>query len=160
MGVLEDYTPRNNKYTEAKNKLLNNGKKVCEEREKITERFKNGIFPFNYDEKYEEQMRFEREGEKGDEEEISNIRNKNCFIDYEKLMRKIGFKERSINSELVKKYFVTHDLGDVLKNFKKSKTNSERNEIQVSTIKNGLRDLKEEIANMSEQEKKSNNQMK
>ena len=44
--------------------------------------------------------------------------------------------------------------------FKKSKTNSERNEIQVSTIKNGLRDLKEEITNMSEEEKKSKNQMK
>ena len=69
MGVLEDYTPRNNKYTEAKKKLLNNAKKVYEGREKITEGFKNGIFWFNYDEKYEEQMRFEREGEKREEEE-------------------------------------------------------------------------------------------
>ena len=42
----------------------------------------------------------------------------------------------------------------MLKNFKKSKTNSKRNQIQVSLIKNGLRDLKEEITNMSEEEKK------
>ena len=98
-------------------------------------------------------MRFEREEEKK-EEEISNIRSKNGLIDYEKLMRKIGFKEKNLNSELVKKYFSTYDLGDVLKNFKKSKINSERNEIQIRTIKNGLRDLKEEITNMSEEEKK------
>ena len=82
-------------------------------------------------------MRFEREKE---EEEISNIRNKNGLIDNEKLMRKTGFKERNINSDLVKKYFFTYDLQDMQKNFRKSKTNSERNKIQVITIKNGLRD--------------------
>ena len=84
-------------------------------------------------------MRFEREEEK-EEEEISNIRNKNGLIDNEKLMRKTGFKERNINSDLVKKYFFTYDLQDMQKNFRKSKTNSERNKIQVITIKNGLRD--------------------
>ena len=31
-----------------------------------------------------------------------NIRNKNGQFNYEKPMRKIGFKERNINSELVK----------------------------------------------------------
>ena len=82
-------------------------------------------------------MRFEREKE---EEEISNIRNKNGLIDNEKLMRKTGFKERNINNDLVKKYFFTYDLQDMQKNFRKSKTNSERNKIQVITIKNGLRD--------------------
>ena len=101
--------------------------------------FKNGILPFNYEEAYEEWMRFEREEEK-EEEEISNIRNKNGLIDNEKLMRKTGFKERNINSDLVKKYFFTYDLQDMQKNFRKSKTNSERNKIQVITIKNGLRD--------------------
>ena len=55
-------------------------------------------------------------------------------------MRKTGFKERNINSDLVKKYFFTYDLQDMQKNFRKSKTNSERNKIQVITIKNGLRD--------------------
>ena len=69
-------------------------------------------------------------------------------------MRKIGFKERNINSELVKKHFFTHDLGDVLKKIKKSKNSSKRNKIQASMIINGLRDLKEEITNMTEEEKK------
>ena len=118
MGVLKNYTQRNNKYIEAKNKILNNVKKFYEVKEKIIKGFKDEIFPFNYDEAYEEQMRFERE------EEINNIRNKNGPIDYGKLMRKIGFKERNINSGLVKKNFFTYDLGDVVKNFKKSKTNS------------------------------------
>ena len=152
MSVLEDYTPRNNKYTEAENKLLMQKKKY-EGREKITEGFKNGVFPFYYDEAYEKRKRFERE------EEISNIRNKNGLINYEKLMRKIGFKKRNINSELVEKYFFINDLGNVLKNFNKSKTGSKRNKIQVSMITNGLRDLKKEITNMSE-EKKSKNQIK
>ena len=139
MGVLEDYTARNNKYTEAKNKLLKNPKKIYEGREKITEGFKNRIFSFNYDEAYEEQMKFEREEEKEEEEEISNIKNRNDLIDCKTLMKKIGLKERNINSELVKKHIFTYDLGDLLKNFKKSKTNLQRNKIQVSMIKNGLK---------------------
>ena len=36
-------------------------------------------------------------------------------------MRKIGFKERNINSELAEKYFFTNDLGNVLKNLKSEK---------------------------------------
>ena len=95
-----------------------------------------------------------KEIQKEEEREINNIKNKNGLIDYEKLMRKIGFKERDINSELVKKHFFTYDLGNVLKTFKKSKNNSERNKIQVSMIKNRLRDLKEKITDMSEEEKK------
>ena len=99
-------------------------------------------------------MRYEKE------EEINNIRNKNGLIDYEKLMRKFGLKERDINSKLVKKHVFTYDLGDVLKNLKKSKIDPEKNKIQLSMIKNGLKDLKEEITDMSEEEKKSKNQMK
>ena len=59
MAVLENYTPRNNKYIEAKRKLLNSVNKFYEGREKINEGFKNGIFPFYYEEPYEEQIRFE-----------------------------------------------------------------------------------------------------
>ena len=39
-------------------------------------------------------MRYEKEEEKKEEEEMNNITNKNGLIDYEKLMRKIGFKKR------------------------------------------------------------------
>ena len=97
---------------------------------------------------------------KKEEEEIKNIRNENSLIDYGKLIRKIGVKERKINRELVKKYFFDNDLGNLLKNFKKSKNNLKRNKIQVNMINSWLEDLKEEITNMSEEEKKSKNQMK
>ena len=62
IGVLEDYTLRADKYIGAKNKLSNNAKKFYERREKIAG-FKNGIFPFDYDEVYEEQMRYEKKEE-------------------------------------------------------------------------------------------------
>ena len=71
---------------------------------------------------------------KKEEEEIKNIRNENSLIDYGKLIRKIGVKERKINRELVKKYFFNNDLGNLLKNFKKSKNNLKRNKIQVNMI--------------------------
>ena len=64
IGVSEDYTPRNNKYIEAKSKLLNDVKTFYDKREKIIEGFKDGIFPFNYDEALEEQMRYKREEKK------------------------------------------------------------------------------------------------
>ena len=99
-------------------------------------------------------MKFERQEEEREEEEIKNIRNENGLIDYGKLMRKIGVKERKINRELVKKYFFDNDLGNLLKNFKKSKNNLKRNKIQVDMINSGLKDVKEEITNMSEEEKK------
>ena len=45
-----------------------------------------------------------------------------------------------------------------MEKLKKSKNNNtERNDIQVNLIKNGLRDLKEEIEDMSEQEKETKN---
>ena len=69
-------------------------------------------------------------------------------------MRKIGVKERKINREPVKKYLFNDDLRNLLKNFKKSKSNLKRNNIQVDLINSGLKGLKEQITNMSEEEKK------
>ena len=99
-------------------------------------------------------MKFERQEEEREEEEIKNIRDENGLIDYGKLMRKIGVKERKINRELVKKYFFNDDLGNLLQNFKKSKNNFKRNNIQVNVSNSGLKSLKENITNMSEKEKK------
>ena len=49
------------------------------------------------------------------------------------------------------------DLGPLLEKMKKSKNNTERNEIQVALIESGLRDLKKEIEDMGEQEKETEN---
>ena len=51
--ILENYIQRNNKYVKAENKLLNNAKKFCEQRKKITKVFKNEVFPFYYEKAYE-----------------------------------------------------------------------------------------------------------
>ena len=67
MGALKTYAPRDNKYVEAKNKLVNNVENFYKGRKKIIEGFKNGVFPVHYDERHEHQMKAEREIE---EEEI------------------------------------------------------------------------------------------
>ena len=106
------------------------------------------MFPLNYDE--EEEFRHK--------EKENKIRNENGLIDYEKLERLIHLKNRDINNELVSnKHFQVHNLRDLLKNLRKSKNNTERNYIQVVMINSGLRDLKEETEDMSEQEKETEN---
>ena len=44
-------------------------------------------------------------------------------------MNLICLKERDISDELVRKYFLVQDLGDLLKKLKKLKNNSEKNKI-------------------------------
>ena len=64
INALKNYAPRDNKYVEAKNKLLNNVKNFYKGREKIIEGFKNKIFPLYYDKKYEYEMKVKREEER------------------------------------------------------------------------------------------------
>ena len=54
-------------------------------------------------------------------------------------------------------HFQVQDLKALLEKLKKSKNNKKRNRTQVNLINSGLRDLKEEIENMSEQEKRIKN---
>ena len=84
LGALSIYSAKRKDYIEAKNKLLNNAKKFYKGREKITEGFKNGIFPLSYDEE-REQTRYK--------EEENNIRNENGLIDYEGLEKLIDLKK-------------------------------------------------------------------
>ena len=52
--ALKNYTPRDNKYVEAKKNLLNNAKSFYEGSEKIiVEGFKNRVFSLYYNEIYE-----------------------------------------------------------------------------------------------------------
>ena len=72
-------------------------------------------------------------------------------------MRLIDLKERDISDELVRKHFLVQDLGELLEKLKKLKNNPEKNKIKVNLINSGLRDLKEEIEDMSEEEKETKN---
>ena len=64
----------------------------------------------------------------------------------------IKSKEREISNELVRKYFLVQNLGDLLENVKKLKNNPEENKWLVNLIKSGLSDFKSEIEKMSEEE--------
>ena len=85
-----------------------------------------------------------------------NIRNENGLVDYKNLERLIDLKERDISDELVRKYFLVQYLGALLAKLIKSKNNPEKNRIQVNLITSGLRDLNEEIKNMSEEKEVEN----
>ena len=45
LNALKEYSPRNQKYLEAKNNLLDNAENFCKWREKIIEGFKKVIIP-------------------------------------------------------------------------------------------------------------------
>ena len=97
MGALKAYAPRDNKYVEAKNKLVNNVENFYKGREKIIEGFKNGVFPVYYDER--EEFRKEDEEDEEDEEEQKSIK-----VDYKTLIKQITDEETDINKELFKKF--------------------------------------------------------
>ena len=98
-------------------------------------------------EKFREEERIKKE------EEERSIRNENGLIDYEEVDRLIDMKKKDITDKLVKKHFQVNSLNDMHKKLKGSKTNLEKNRIQVSMIKSRLKDLEEEIEDMSEPEK-------
>ena len=131
--------------------FLTNVENFYKGREKIIEGFKNKIFPFNYDEAFEERLQRKKKHRK--EEEERSIRNENGLVDYEEFDRLIDIKKRDINDKLVKNHFPVNSLNDMQKELKGSKINLEKNRIQVSMIKSKLKDLEEEIEDMSEPEK-------
>ena len=115
---------------------------------KIIEGFKERIFLLKSDDKFKEQARH-------DEKEIKNIRNENGLIDYNEFMKLIKLKERKSSNELVRKYFLVQNLGDLLKNLKKFTNNPKEIEQLVNIIKSGLSDFKNEIKIIRRNEKKN-----
>ena len=115
MGALKRYTPRDNKYVEAKNKLLNNVENFYKGRGKIIKGFRNEVFPFYYDQRQEYQMKAEREIEEEiKEEERRRQREKKeeqkkqdrTSFDLDKVIEwMINKEEARINNELFEKHF-------------------------------------------------------
>ena len=56
LDALKNYSPKAQKYIEAKNNLLNNAKNFYEGREKIIKGFKDGIFPLSRYNEFEEEQ--------------------------------------------------------------------------------------------------------
>ena len=114
MGALKAYAPRDNKYVEAKNKLLNNVKNFYEGREKIIEGFKNEIFlcimmkskknKLNLKEKQEKKeeerkRKNKKKSKKKKQEEQKKESKENTFFKY------IENKSKGISNDLFRKYF-------------------------------------------------------
>ena len=89
LNILSNYTPKAQKYIEAKNKLLDNAKNFYKRREKITEGFKNGIFLLKDIINLKKKLDTKKKKE--------NIRDENGLIDYKKLMNLIYLKEIDIS---------------------------------------------------------------
>ena len=137
LHVLKNYSPRHDKYVILKNNLIDNTGKFHEGREKIIEDFKNEVFPFYYDRECEERMKFEEEEES-------------------ELMEMVETEDDNRESNhLVIKYFFVPKLKTLLEYFNQNKNDSEKNNQLVNIIKSGLKDLNNEINEMSEEERKN-----
>ena len=122
LAVLSNYSPKAQKYIEAKNNLLDNAKNFYKGREKIIEDFKNGIFLLKSDDEFKEQAKHE------------NIRNENGLIDYNELMELIKSKENEINNELFSKHFFVHKLEILFKQVKIFKNNPKKKKKNLASI--------------------------
>ena len=138
-SALSNYSPRDQKYFEAKNKLLNNVKNFYEGRKKIIEGFKNGIFLLNHDGLFKAEARHEEPLKKS---------TKTDLIELNELIIK---KETSISRELFKDYFKFKMPTAMLKNLY-NLNDEKKNNLLVNAIKSGLSNLENEIKKMSEDE--------
>ena len=171
MGALKAYAPRDNKYVEAKNKLVNNVENFYKGKEKIIKEFENKLFPVYYDEAYEHRLKAQKETEeeekeqkrrKGEQEEI--FPEKFDDEDIQKEQDKPSSSDEVINSiinkeglyildKLFKKHFKVEKPNLMYKVL--SETNDkEKNNKLVNIFNSGLKDLENEIKNMSKRERK------
>ena len=101
MRALKRYAPKDNEYVEANNKHVNNVENFYKGREKIIERFKNGVFPvyygnpdrFSEDEDDDEKDEDEREEQEEQEEQ------KPIKYDYKTLIKQITDEEDKKDKE-------------------------------------------------------------
>ena len=104
-------------------------------------KMKSFHFPLYYDQEYEDQMEFEKEGE---EERIYNANKFNKWVNKQ---------ETDINKELFKNHFIFQIPSALLKILYKT-NDKEKNRLLENAINSELKDLKEKIKEMSEEKGK------
>ena len=134
--TLNNYTPKDEKYIEARNSLINNAKNFYEGRETIIEDFKEGIFLLK-----------SADNEFGKRQTSKNTTKP----DVDEFNERINKKETGINRELFKNYFSFQTPSALLKDLYKT-NDKEKNNKLVSVINSGIKELKKEIKKMSEEE--------
>ena len=138
MGALKRYAPRDNKYVDAKNKLVNNVENFYKGRVKIFERFKNGVFPVYY-------CNFEFSEDEDDDDDEKDIEEqeeqKPITYNYKTLIKQSTDEEKDINNEVFKKYFKVQMPSDMLMFLNRTNDTEMKNQL-VNLINSGLKDLK------------------
>ena len=142
LDALNNYSPKAQKYIEAKNSLLNNAKNFYEGREKIIKGFKDRIFSLKSDDKFEEQQTSKKFNEK--KPLITKLRRQE--------LDEIERKEQNINNDLFKKYFTIYQSPSNMYNVLNKVKNIKEKDARVNLIKNGLIQLKDKIKKMSKDE--------
>ena len=145
MDALKAYAPRDNKYIEAKNKLVNNVENFYKVREKIIEGFKNGIFPVYYGNR----DRFSENED--DDEEDEEEQDKKPF-DLDDIIKLIINREKlPINDELFKKHFKLETPILMHKVLYETKIKKKKSKL-LNIFNGGLEDSEKEIKEMSKEE--------
>ena len=147
--ALNNYIRRIQKYNEAKNSLLNNVKNFYKGREKIIKGFKKGIFLLKSGDNDDDD-----DDDDDDDESEQQYTSKNSTKDDANAFNEwINKKEADINKDLFKKHFHFQRPIDLLKHLFETNDRKENTKL-VSVINSELKDLKEEIIKMSEEERK------
>ena len=104
---LKIYNPRDIKYIEAKNSLINNASNFYKGRKKIIEGFKNKMFPIYYDEreKFIKEDQEDEEHEENEQEEQKEQENQEEESEESKFLKYVENKTEGISYLLFNYYF-------------------------------------------------------
>ena len=134
LNKLRKYSPTNLKKIKAKEETLSAAEKLLNNRQEVTDTFKIDISP------YIDGFQIKEESEEESEERI------NTFFKY------IEKESKGINYDLFKTYFNFSIPSALVKQLYETKDKKKNNEL-LKEIKSRWRNLKDEIENMSEDEK-------
>ena len=147
-----DYNPRNLKKAKEKSNVLESARELLNARKHIIGFFEKGAFPYKGNVFKTKEEKSEEESEDQSEEESEEERVKK-FIKY------IENESKDINYDLFKDYSKFVVPSALVKKLYEIKNKKKKNKL-VNVIKSGLSDLRNIIKEMSEDEKKLNNQVK
>ena len=142
MTIVQEFQ----KKIEKKNRVLKSARKLSGARDNIINLFEKGTFPYKGNVFRTKEEESEEESE---ENKLAKIKD-----NYKFFFKYIEDESKGTNYELFEKHFNFTSPTVLTKQLYKIKNKKENNEL-VNVIKSGLIDLKDEIEEMSEDEKKN-----
>ena len=136
LNKLKDYNPTSLKKTKAKEETLSTAEKLLNNKQEVINAFKTGIFP------YIDGFQTKKESEEESDEKL----DENKFFKY------IENQSKSIDYDLFETHFNVIAPTVLAKTLFETKNKKNNNDL-VNVSNSELKDLKEEITNMSEEEK-------